>query len=206
MIIFDSHPRPEHPLGAAFLVFPNADSAANYLSKLFEVDAALLMDPNNWQTQMLTRYSAHILKARPSTDQEELDAIYSANIKLLGVSVQMKEALAKEEAVQSELRELREKLEAAKEKRKQASKEEAEADKMLQELKRELDTAKDFADSLAGQEGGKPVNQPRGFFGLGFGARPVPEDKDKDRARLERKNPEPKGKGRVVSTLYSVIN
>lgn len=199
MIIFDSHPRSEHPLGAAFLIFPNADSTAKYLSKLFEVDAALLMDPNNWQTQMLTRYSAHILKARPSTDQEELDAIYSANIRLLGVSVQMKEAIIKEEAVQSDLRTLRDKLEAVKEKRKQASKEEAEAEKTLQNLKRELATARDFADTLAGGEGGKPTHQPRGLFGFGSGGRPLPEDKDKGRARLERRNTDSKGKGRVVS-------
>jgi hypothetical protein len=205
MIIFDSHPRPEHSLGAAFLVFPSADSAANYLAKLFEVDAALLMDPNNWQTQMLTRYSAHILKARQSTDEEELEAIYAANIRLLGVSVQMKEALVKEESVQSDLRELREKLEAVKEKRKQASKEESEAEKALENLKRELATAQEFADSLAGEQGGKPAQQqPRGFFGFGSGARPPFEDKDKGRAKPERKNTDSKGKGRAVSTAQPV--
>lgn len=90
MVIFDPHPRSDHPLGAAFLVFPNPDEAAIYLSTLFEIEATHLMDPNNRKALM---YSARILKARQSPKQEELDALYSANLNLSGVNVQMKEAL-----------------------------------------------------------------------------------------------------------------
>lgn len=203
MVIFDSHPRPEHPLGAAFLVFPNPNEAATYLSKLFEVDAALLADPNNWQTQMLTRYSAHILKARQSTEQEELDALYSANVKLLGVNVQMKEALIRESDVQSELAALRERLEAMKERRKQASKEETDAEKRLRALKRELEDAKELVKSFPGVQipDFKPPSE------SGSRARQPFEDSNKREFKPEVVNPDPKGKGRdVVSRLRMVLN
>ena len=148
IVIFDSHPRPEHPLGAAFLLFYNPDDAATYLSKLFEVDASIMRD-NNWQTQMLSRYSAHIMRARPYTEEQDIKAVYDANIKLLKTSVAINEALIREREVQSEVGELRQKLERQKAVRQQASSAEAEAEKKLRALRKELESAREFAKSIS---------------------------------------------------------
>ncbi|KAG8895668.1 hypothetical protein FRB99_000390, partial [Tulasnella sp. 403] len=60
-VVFDSHSRsPQHPNGAAFSFFPTHLAAAEYLSNLLSVDPALLQDPSmQWQTQLLSQFSAH---------------------------------------------------------------------------------------------------------------------------------------------------
>jgi hypothetical protein len=147
LVIFDSHNRPEHPLGAAFLLFYSPDAAATYLSKLFAVDASIMRDMN-WQTQMLSHYSAHVMKARPFTEEENIKAVYDANIKLLKASAELKEAMAQESEVQAKLHEVRERLDRQKEARRHASLAEAEAGEKLQKLRGELEEARSFANSL----------------------------------------------------------
>jgi len=147
LVTFDSHNRPEHPLGAAFLLFYSPDDAASYLSKLFAVDASIMRDMN-WQTQMLSHYSAHVMKARQFTDEENMQAIYDANIKLLKASIELKEAMARESEVQAKVNEVREKLDRQKEARRHASLAEAEAGEKLRKLRNELEEARVFASSL----------------------------------------------------------
>jgi hypothetical protein len=147
LVIFDSHNRPEHPLGAAFLLFYSPDDAATYLSKLFAVDASIMRDMN-WQTQMLSHYSAHVMKARPFTEEDDMKAVYNANIKLLNASIERKEAMAQESEVQTKLNEVREKLDRQKEARRHASSAEAEAGEKLRKLRSELEEARAFANSL----------------------------------------------------------
>jgi hypothetical protein len=149
LVIFDSHNRPEHPLGAAFLLFHSPDDAATYLSKLFAVDASIMRDMN-WQTQMLSHYSAHVMKARPFTEEEDIQAIYNANIKLLRTSSELKEAIAREREVQVQVNTVRQKLDNQKEARRQASMAESEASEKLRKLRKELEEARELATSLSG--------------------------------------------------------
>jgi hypothetical protein len=149
LVIFDSHNRPEHPLGAAFLLFYSPDDAATYLSRLFAVDASIMRDMN-WQTQMLSHYSAHVMKARPFTEEEDMQAVYDANIKLLKTSMELKEAVARESEVQAKVNEVRQNLDRQKEARRQASLAEAEANLKLRNLRKELEEAREFASSLPG--------------------------------------------------------
>lgn len=191
IVIFDSHPRPEHPLGAAFLVFYTPDDAASYLSKLFQVDAAIMRD-DNWQTQMLSRYSAHILQARRFTEDEDIKAVYDANTKLLKTSSAMKEALKREGEIQSEVRELRQKLERQREARQQATSAESAAERKLRDLRRELASAREFAESLSNENPMQPVL-------AGGSALPV----YRVETNLNHHPIDNKGKGRVIDDTKS---
>lgn len=148
LVIFDSHPRPEHPHGAAFLLFTSPEDAGAYLSHLFRMDSSIMLE-DNWQTQMLSRYNAHIIRARRFTKEDNLKAVYDANTKLLKTSVEMKQAIARESEMQSEVFELRQKLEAQREARKQAFSAETAADERLKELRKDLQSAQNFAKSLS---------------------------------------------------------
>lgn len=59
--VFDSHSRPDtHPEGSAFIFFPTAHLAAEYLAGLLGVDEAIMKAPDlQWQTEMLMTYSTH---------------------------------------------------------------------------------------------------------------------------------------------------
>jgi len=149
LVIFDSHNRPEHPLGAAFLLFQSPDEAAAYLSKLFAVDASIMRD-SNWQTQMLSHYSAHVMKARSFTEEEHEQALYTANIRLLKISAQMKEAEDLESLTKLEVNATRQKLDDQREARRQASLAEEEANRRLRALRKELEAARELARSLSG--------------------------------------------------------
>src|SRR5271170_4665004 len=60
-LIFDSHPRPSHPSGAAFILSSSVDVIASHLDGLLAVDARLLADSHmQWQAQLLAQYSGHV--------------------------------------------------------------------------------------------------------------------------------------------------
>lgn len=64
-MVFDSHPRPNHPDGAAIIFPGNARGTARYLAKLFPFDENLTSDPTlQWQAALLGSYSGHIFTAR----------------------------------------------------------------------------------------------------------------------------------------------
>lgn len=162
-IVFDSHPRPEHPLGAAFLMFQKAEDAAAYLDKLFAVDPAILRDLS-WQTQMLSRYSAHVIGLKYSTEEETLASVYEANIKLLNYGENIKGAVSREAATQAELLELREVLKRQRDTREKACLAEEEAARKLKDLRKEVENARQFVLSLVNPEIG---NGPPAYRGTG---------------------------------------
>ncbi|KAG8734212.1 hypothetical protein FRC10_011816 [Ceratobasidium sp. 414] len=57
--IFDSHPRPTHPTGSAFVVSASIDQTARYLEKLFAVDPEVLLDGG----ALLGAFDAHFVVA-----------------------------------------------------------------------------------------------------------------------------------------------
>ncbi|TFY74325.1 hypothetical protein EWM64_g9687, partial [Hericium alpestre] len=58
-VIFDSHPRPEYPKGAGFIVNASVDTAAARLVKLLPVIDFPDRDLQ-WQAQLLANYSGHV--------------------------------------------------------------------------------------------------------------------------------------------------
>ena len=60
-LIFDSHPRPSHPGGAAFILSRSIDATAAHLNTLLAVDSHFLTDSDmQWQAQLLAQYSGHV--------------------------------------------------------------------------------------------------------------------------------------------------
>jgi hypothetical protein len=89
------------------------------------------------------------MKARPFTEEEDIQAIYNANIKLLKTAVELKEAISRESEVQVQVNEVRQKLDNQKEARRRASLAESEASKKLRKLHKELEEARELANSLS---------------------------------------------------------
>ncbi|KAJ1299563.1 hypothetical protein OPQ81_011970 [Rhizoctonia solani] len=97
--IFDSHTRPTHPTGSAFVVSASIDQTARYLEKLFAVDADVLQDGG----ALLGAFDAHFvvpgdtpptvsgpgvgLSIRP-TDPD----VYAANVGMLAAQMELRAA------------------------------------------------------------------------------------------------------------------
>ncbi|CUA74307.1 putative E3 ubiquitin-protein ligase RNF217 [Rhizoctonia solani] len=97
--IFDSHTRPTHPTGSAFVVSASIDQTARYLEKLFAVDPDVLQDGG----ALLGAFDAHFvvpgdtpptvsgpgvgLSIRP-TDPD----VYAANIGMLAAQMELRAA------------------------------------------------------------------------------------------------------------------
>ena len=61
-IIFDSHPRPSHPLGSGFILNSSVEATAAYLEQLLSIDLNILSDPSlRWQAELLGHFAGHIL-------------------------------------------------------------------------------------------------------------------------------------------------
>ncbi|KAH7337774.1 hypothetical protein B0J17DRAFT_664209 [Rhizoctonia solani] len=109
-LVFDSHPRPNHPNGAAVQIFPShqRDEVAEYLMDLFQVDQDLINDPNlEWTVQLLGQLSYHLLA--PSRAPEPLDE-YALNMRILAADHKRNWAEDKLNASEAEVRTLRSKV------------------------------------------------------------------------------------------------
>ena len=104
-VTFDSHPRQDHPEGAAFVLHNTLESAAAYLAELLKVDHALLNDPGlQWQAQLLAQFSAHVVAAQEdSAEQDDLaDALVDASLVVLKLRAELAEAKSKISTLTSE--------------------------------------------------------------------------------------------------------
>ncbi|CEL58971.1 hypothetical protein RSOLAG1IB_08969 [Rhizoctonia solani AG-1 IB] len=106
-LVFDSHPRPNHPDGAAIQIFPSQSVAdvANYLMSLFRVDQDIIDDPElEWTAQLLGQVSYHVLA--PSSGSDTKDE-YATNMRILEDA--RKRALAEEKlkAAEAETKKLK---------------------------------------------------------------------------------------------------
>lgn len=90
--IFDSHPRPDHPDGAAFIFFTSAAMTARYIAELLPVDESLASDSElQWEAQLLSNLSAHLFQAGErdlSNSDDALQTLFDANFGLLRLRVQ----------------------------------------------------------------------------------------------------------------------
>ena len=73
-MIFDSHPRRDHPDGAGFIFSTSVDATAKYLDNLLAIDKRILSDRSlQWQTQLLANFSGLLFVAK--ANRFDIDAI-----------------------------------------------------------------------------------------------------------------------------------
>ena len=73
-MIFDSHPRRDHPDGAGFIFSTSIDATAEYLDDLLAIDKKILSDRSlQWQTQLLANFSGLLFVAK--INRFDIDAI-----------------------------------------------------------------------------------------------------------------------------------
>ncbi|KAI6020284.1 hypothetical protein BKA83DRAFT_689605 [Pisolithus microcarpus] len=90
-IVFDSHSRPSHPDGAGLVLASNLDSAVMALADILHVDEDLLSSPDlQWEAQLLTNCSGHIILARGETLDAEQSAVESS-LAVLALRSEMKD-------------------------------------------------------------------------------------------------------------------
>ncbi|KAI6041617.1 hypothetical protein EDC04DRAFT_1223331 [Pisolithus marmoratus] len=90
-IVFDSHPRPSHPDGAGLVIASTLDGAVTTLRDILHVDKDLLSSPDlQWEAQLLTNCSGHVLLARNETINAEQSAIESS-LAVLALRSEIKE-------------------------------------------------------------------------------------------------------------------
>lgn len=91
-VLFDSHPRPQHPRGAAFIVTTSIDLMASEILDLLALDSNLLTDTSlQWQAQLLANFSAHFFKSRsfPDSKAEVTQAILDSSLQVLALRAQV---------------------------------------------------------------------------------------------------------------------
>jgi hypothetical protein len=85
-LIFDSHPRPSYPDGAAFIISTSIDATAEHLNRILAFDASLLADKDmQWQVQLLAQFSAHVFLYKPHGDAtaDLMDIVVKSSLAVL---------------------------------------------------------------------------------------------------------------------------
>ncbi|KAF8729986.1 Ring finger, partial [Rhizoctonia solani] len=106
-LVFDSHPRPDHPNGAAVQIFsPDPiEDISHYLMDLFRIHQGLFDDPSlEWTAQLLGQVSYHVLA--PSLAQGPKDE-YALNMRILEANQKCTQAEEKLKASEAETRKLK---------------------------------------------------------------------------------------------------
>ena len=91
-IIFDSHPRPSHPLGSGFILNSSVEATAAYLEELLSIDPNILSDPSlHWQAELLGVFAGHILvrKAGAIYDPDIDFILMDASTKILSLMAEV---------------------------------------------------------------------------------------------------------------------
>ncbi|KAG5646405.1 hypothetical protein DXG03_003455 [Asterophora parasitica] len=94
LLIFDSHIRPNHPLGAGFILNSSVDSAAAYLAKLFRVEKSSSSGAGNsfqWQMELMQQFCGHILVSkRNNGDAVHLtQTLLESSMKILALTAEL---------------------------------------------------------------------------------------------------------------------
>ncbi|KAF7370312.1 RING-type domain-containing protein [Mycena sanguinolenta] len=123
-IIFDSHPRTEHPNGAGLIVNTSLDATAQRLDDLLTVDSRLLADRSlQWQSQLLANFSGHFFVAKDGVknSMEELtQAVLDSSLVALSLQAEILDlkfqnsSLSRErQSLETELADLKDKYRSA---------------------------------------------------------------------------------------------
>ena len=107
-MIFDSHPRPDHPGGAGFTFSTSIDAIAYYLDNLLAIDQSILSDPSlQWQTQLLASFSGLLFVAKPTRfDSSPIEAertVIESSLAILALQAEVAELKSQNAALQQDL-------------------------------------------------------------------------------------------------------
>jgi len=107
-MIFDSHPRPEHPDGAGFTFSTSIDVTARYLDNLLAVDESILSDHSlQWQTQLLANFSGLLFVAKTTRfDSDAIEAeraMIESSLTILALQAEVAELKFQNAALQKDL-------------------------------------------------------------------------------------------------------
>ena len=108
-MVFDSHPRPDHPHGAGFTFSTSVDATARYLHDLLAIDENILSDRTlQWQTQLLANFSGLLFVAK-TIGRFDLDAIEAeramveSSLTILALQAEVAELKSQNAALQREI-------------------------------------------------------------------------------------------------------
>ncbi|KAH7920858.1 hypothetical protein BV22DRAFT_1073245 [Leucogyrophana mollusca] len=104
-VIFDSHPRPDHPGGAALILNTSIAHTATRLASILPVDNRMLSEEDlQWQAQLLANFSAHIFVPKnPDTSPEGMtQAVVESSLEVLSLQAEVAELKRKSSALASD--------------------------------------------------------------------------------------------------------
>ncbi|KAH7105366.1 hypothetical protein BKA62DRAFT_386156 [Auriculariales sp. MPI-PUGE-AT-0066] len=100
--VFDSHPRPIHPDGAAFILLRDIDAATEYLDEILTIDQDLFQDPSlQWQAELLSQFSAHCFVPKTDINFNMTAHAYELNVSWMDLRQQLAEAETKVAAAEN---------------------------------------------------------------------------------------------------------
>ncbi|KAK0505261.1 hypothetical protein EDD18DRAFT_1128361 [Armillaria luteobubalina] len=92
-VIFDTHPRPEHPDGSGITYLSTSKKTAQRLSEILSLDKDLLAESDlQWQVQLLANFSAHIFVPNDKwdTDHDNLtQTLLGSSLTILALQAQL---------------------------------------------------------------------------------------------------------------------
>ncbi|KAI0347119.1 hypothetical protein BDW22DRAFT_1367462 [Trametopsis cervina] len=116
-VIFDSHPRPDHLDGAAFIFKTSGTAASSYLADLFQFDRTLLSDTSiQWQAQLLANLSSHVFVAKPPPPnlQDWREYTLQASVEYLNMRAEYMDLKARNAVLDEENSSLKQQLDRSK--------------------------------------------------------------------------------------------
>lgn len=121
-MLFDSHPRPDHPDGPGFTFTTSLDSTARYLDNLLAIDESILSDHSlQWQTQLLANFSGLLFVAKgtrfDSNPLEAERAMIESSLSILALQAEVADLKYQNTSLQSDLQAAELKLKAEEERR-----------------------------------------------------------------------------------------
>ncbi|KAG6812661.1 hypothetical protein H0H92_001611 [Tricholoma furcatifolium] len=107
-VIFDSHVRPNHPSGSAFVFSRSVERIADYLSELFWVDYSSggrgeLLE---WQDALMRQFCGHIVVPKvpgPTLEPNLNEALLEASMSILALNAEVADLKAKNSSLTLEL-------------------------------------------------------------------------------------------------------
>ena len=107
-MVFDSHPRPDHPGGAGFTFSTSIDATASYLDNLLAIDQSILSDRSlQWQTQLLANFSGLLFVAKATRfDSNAIEAeraMIDSSLTILALRAEVSELKYQNSSLQKDL-------------------------------------------------------------------------------------------------------
>jgi len=108
-MVFDSHPRSDHPGGTGFTFSTSIDATASYLDNLLPIDQSILFDESlEWQTQLLANFSGLLFVAKTTRfDSDPIEAeraMIESGLTILALQAEVAELKLQNAALQKELK------------------------------------------------------------------------------------------------------